>query len=106
MNAVSIVERCIPPSLKGNPASSRSKEVLGNRVSSKLKEQPLLEYVPSSYICVLEGKLLANGDLKARNLVARSRRKTPLVVLRETIKKGLNIHSLGIETALETLQGV
>ncbi|CAM9703195.1 unnamed protein product, partial [Sphacelaria rigidula] len=38
--------------------------VLGGRSNNTRKELPLREYMPSSYICFLEGSLLSNGDLK------------------------------------------
>lgn len=56
------------PNMSAKLVSPPSKESRLEEKGSKIvrMEEPLWEYMPSAYICVLEGRLLANGDLKAR----------------------------------------
>lgn len=61
-------ETGIPASSNGHATPSCSKTVLGDTSRNRRRERPLREYVPNLYICVLEGTLLTNGDLKARSL--------------------------------------
>lgn len=55
------------PNMSAKVVSPSSKESeMGKKNKVVRMEEPLWEYMPSAYICVLEGRLLANGDLKAR----------------------------------------
>lgn len=52
-------------SVKAVRSPKSSKTVLEWNSGNRRKEKPLNEYVLGSYMAVLEGALLSNGDLKA-----------------------------------------